>query len=179
MRKGWKKLAERGDGKLHTPEQVREAIPIALADDWRAERCDDFMREVKAILVGTDQNTLFKLLKAETLEALNKVSGSGFPLRGMLKACLVQAVQDGHTGEAAMVKGTADGLALKCGAGGRQVEEHYLRVSNDRRATHVRGRIEDGATATDFNVMARQFCKLEKAPPVKRYDDIDEGVLNS
>jgi hypothetical protein len=35
MRKGWKKLAERGDGKLHTAEQVRDAVPLALADDWR------------------------------------------------------------------------------------------------------------------------------------------------
>lgn len=177
MRKGWKKLAERGDGKLHTPEQVREAIPIALADDWRAERCDQFMRDVKAILVGTDQNTLFRLSKTETLEALKNLRGSGFPMRQMLKDCLVQTVQDGNMGETALVKGTADALALKCSAGGRQVEEHWLRVSSERRAIHVRGRIEDGAAATDFNAVARQFCKLEKAAPAKRHDDIDEGVL--
>lgn len=177
MRKGWKKLAERGDGKLHTPEQVREAIPIALTDDWRAERCDDFMNEAKALLVGTDQNTLFKFSKAETLEALKNLRGSGFPMRQMLKDCLVQAVQNGNMGEAALIKGTADALPLKCSAGGRQVEEHYLRVSSDRRATHVRGRIEDGAASTDFNALARQFCKLEQATPAKRYDDIDEGVI--
>jgi hypothetical protein len=57
MRKGWKKLAERCDGKLHTAEQVRDAVPLALADDWRDERCDVFMKQVKDVLLGSGQDT--------------------------------------------------------------------------------------------------------------------------
>lgn len=176
MRKGWKKLAERGDGKLHTVEQVRDAVPVALADDWRDERCDDFMKHVKRVLLGTDQNTLFKPYKDETVDALRKLPGSGYPMRRILVDTLVRAVEDGHTGERAMLQGAADALAIRCSAGARQVEEHYLRDSNERRAADVRTRIEEGASQSDFNAMARQFCKLEKASPPNKYDGLDEGV---
>jgi hypothetical protein len=175
MRKGWKKLAERGDGVLHTAEQVRDALPLALADDWREERCDDFVRHVKDVLLR-DQDTLFKPTKDETADALKKLPGAGYPMRRILVDALAQAIDDGHTGERAMVKGVADALAIRCGAGARQVEEHYLRVSNERRAADVRTRIEEGASQSDFDTMARQFCKLEKASPPNKYDGLDEGV---
>ena len=176
MRKGWKKLAERGDRNLHTVEQIREAVPLALGDDWRAERCDDFMKQVKDVLVVTDQNTLFRPSKDDTIEALKKLPGSGYPLRRMLVNSLLQSVDDGHTGEEALVKGTADALAVRCSAGARHVEEHYLRASSERRATNVRSRIEEGASSADFDAIARQFCKLDKPATPKKYDGLDEGV---
>jgi hypothetical protein len=175
MRKGWKKLAERGDGKLHTVEQIREAVPLALGDDWRAERCDDFMKQVRDVLVA-DQNTLFKPVKDDTIGALKKLPGSGYPLRRMLIDSLLQSVDDGHTGEEALVKGIADALAVRCSAGARHVEEHYLRASSERRATNVRSRIEEGASSADFNAIARQFCKLDKPATPEKYDGLDEGV---
>lgn len=73
MRKGWKKLAERGDGRLHTAEQVREAVPLALADDWRAEGCDHFMKQVRDVLLGDGQSQLFKPTKDDTVNALKKL----------------------------------------------------------------------------------------------------------
>ena len=176
MRRGWKKLAERGDGKLHTAEQVRDAVPLALADDWRDERCDDFVKQARKVLLGADQDTLFKPSNDEMADALRKLPGSGYPMRRILLDALVQAVEDGYTGEGAMVKGTADALAIRCGAGARQVEEHYLRRGSERRAADVRTRIEEGASQSDFEAMARQFCKLEKAPPPNKYDGLDEGV---
>jgi len=176
MRKGWKKLAERGDGKVHTAEQVRDAVPLALADDWHEERCDDFMKLVKGVLMGKDQDTLFKPTKDETVDALKKLPGAGYPMRRILVDTLAQAVEDGHTGEQAMAKGVADALAIRCGAGARQVEEHYLRASSERRAADVRTRIEEGASRSDFGTIARQFCKFEKASPPNKYDGLDEGV---
>jgi hypothetical protein len=176
MRNGWKKLAERGDGKLDTPERVCEAVPLALFDDWREERCDEFVRAAKEVLIGTDQKTFFEPSKDYILEALKKVPGSGYPFRRMLLDSITQAVEDGRTGQEALVKGTADALALRCGAGTRQVEEHYLRTSNERRASHIRGRIEEGVSQADFNAVARQFCKVDKPPSPKKYDGLDEGV---
>jgi hypothetical protein len=176
MRKGWKKLAERGDGRLHTPEQVCEAVPLALGDDWREERCDDFMREAKRVLIGTGQNVLFEPSKDDTLEALKRLRGSGHPFRRVLLDSIVQAVEDGHTGEGALVKGTTDALAIRSGPGLRQVEEHYLRRSSERRAAHVRTRIEDGTSRVDFNAIARQFCKLDTPSAPKKFDGLDEGV---
>ena len=176
MRNGWKKLAERGDGRLHTDEQVRDAIPLALADDWREERCDDFMGHVKAVLLGSDQSGLFQPTRDETVDALKKLPGSGYPMRRILTDALIQAVGDGHIGEQAMLKGAADALAIRCSAGARQVEEHYLRAGSERRAEGVRARIEEGASRSDFDAVARQFCKLEKTSPPNKYDGLDEGV---
>jgi hypothetical protein len=173
MRKGWKKLAERGDGKLHTAEQVRDAVPLALADDWREERLDDFIKHAKGVLLSRD---LFKLTKDETVDVLKELPGSGYTMRRIFVDTLIQAVEDGHAGEQALVKGVADALAIRSSAGARQVEEHYLRVSNERRAVDVRTRIEEGASRSDFDTMARQFCKLEKASPPNKYDGLDEGV---
>jgi hypothetical protein len=134
------------------------------------------MKQVKAVLLGTDQDTLFKPSKDETADALRKLPGSGYPMRQTLIDALAQAVDDGLTGERAMVKGAADALAIRCGAGARQVEEHYLRASSERRAADVRTRVEEGASRSDFDAMARQFCKLEKASPPNKYDGLDEGV---
>jgi hypothetical protein len=176
MRKAWKKLAERGDGKLHTADQVRDAVPLALADDWRFERCDNFMKQVRDVLLGTEQNTLFEPSREQMADAIRNLPGSGQPLRGILAATIAQAVEDGYSAEAAMLKGTADGFAIKCSAGARQVEEHYLRASSERRAVDVRTRIEDGAARSDFDSMAHQFCKVEKAASANKYDGLDEGV---
>ncbi len=98
-------------------------------------------------------------------------------MRATLAEAVAQAVEAGHSGEAALVKGGADTLAIRCSAGARSAEEHYLRVSNERRAADVRARIEEGASRSDFNSMARHFCKLEKAPPAEKYDGLDDGVL--
>ena len=176
MRKGWKKLAERGDGKLHTAEQVCDAVPLALADDWREERLDDFIKHVKGVLLSRDQHTLFKPIKDEMVDALKKLPGSGYTMRRIFVDALMQAVEDGHAGEQALVNGVADALAIRCSAGARQVEEHYLRASNERRAEEVRTRIEEGASRSDFDAMARQFCKIDKASPPNKYDGLDEGV---
>ena len=97
-------------------------------------------------------------------------------MRRILTDALIQAVEDGHLGGQAILKGVADALAIRCSARARQVEEHYLRASNERRAVDVRMRIEDGASRSDFDAIARQFCKLEKAPPANKYDGLDEGV---
>ncbi len=100
-------------------------------------------------------------------------------MRRILLDALVQAVEDGHTGERAMVKGTADALAIRYGAGARgQVEEHYLRGSSERRAAEVRTRIEEGASQSDFETMARQICKLRRHQPSRTGTTIwSEGVL--
>jgi hypothetical protein len=177
MPKGWKTLAERADRTLHTSEQVRDAIPLALADSWRDDGCDEFVRQIKDVLLGGDQDTLFRPSKEETAQAIRKLSAAGHTMRFTLAEAVTQAVEAGHSGETALAKGAADALAIRCSAGARSAEEHYLRVSNERRASDVRSRIEEGASLSDFNSMARQFCKLEKAAPAAKYDGLDDGVL--
>jgi hypothetical protein len=92
----------------------------------------------------------------------------------------VQAVDDGFTGTDALVEGAANALAIRCGAGVRQVEEHYLRKSTDNRAANVRQRIEKSGAMSDFKGIARRFLKIDGSssatPAKKQLNGLDDGV---
>jgi len=179
MRQGWRNLAERGDKKAFEPDQVTDAVPEALGDDWRAERCDDLVREMQTLLGDNPQGSLFGQKKEDTVDALKKVSGAGYQLRRLLLDAVAQAVDDGLVGAEAVLEGTTNALGIRCGAGVRQVEEHYLRKSTERRAANVRSRIENGAALSDFRAIARRLLKVDggsSAPPAKKHDSLDDGV---
>ena len=50
MRPAWKKLAERADKAAFSAEEVRDALPAALAEDWRKEIPDSIVWKVREIL---------------------------------------------------------------------------------------------------------------------------------
>jgi hypothetical protein len=50
MRPGWKKFAKRADKAAYEPDQVKEALPDALGDDWRAERCGEARGKLNRLL---------------------------------------------------------------------------------------------------------------------------------
>ena len=52
MPRGWKKLAEHADKKAYAPEEVRDALPDALEQDWRSEVPDGVCSRVRDILVS-------------------------------------------------------------------------------------------------------------------------------
>jgi hypothetical protein len=178
MRQGWRNLAERADRCAFEPEQVADAVPEALGDDWREEGCEEVVREMRAVLGDGRQRSLFEGEKQDTLDALKKLTGAGYQLRRLVLDSVAQAVDDGFTGTDALVEGVANALAIRCGAGVRQVEEHYLRKSTDNRAANVRQRIEKGGAMSDFNGMARRFLKIDgsSTPAKKQHDGLDDGV---
>jgi hypothetical protein len=121
MRQGWRNLAERADRCAFEPEQVADAVPEALGDDWREEGCDEVVRDMRAVLGDGRQPSLFAGEKQDALDALKKLSGAGYQLRRLVLDSVVQAVDDGFTGTDALVEGAANALAIRCGAGVRQV----------------------------------------------------------
>ena len=180
MRQGWRNLAERADRCAFEPEQVADAVPEALGDDWREEGCDEVVRDMRAVLGDGRQPSLFAGEKQDALDALKKLSGAGYQLRRLVLDSVVQAVDDGFTGTDALVEGAANALAIRCGAGVRQVEEHYLRKSTDNRAANVRQRIEKGGATSDFKGIAWRFLKIDGSssatPAKKQLDGLDDGV---
>lgn len=179
MRQGWRNLAERADRCAFEPEQVADAVPEALGDDWREEGCD-VVRDIRAVLGDGRQPSLFAGEKQDALDALKKLSGAGYQLRRLVLDSVVQAVDDGFTGTDALVEGAANALAIRCGAGVRQVEEHYLRKSTDNRAANVRQRIEKSGAMSDFKGIARRFLKIDGSssatPAKKQLNGLDDGV---
>jgi len=178
MRQGWRDLAERGDRAAFDCEQIADAVPGALRDDWSEERCDKLAEDLRRILGDSQQGSLFGRTKDDLLDAIKKLSGAGFQMQRLLIDAVTQAVDDGFSGSDAMVEGTANALAIRCAAGVRQVEEHYLRSRAAHRAAYMRGRLEDGAQRhSDFRAMARGVLKMDNgsnAPP--KNDGLDDGV---
>ena len=177
MPRGWKKLAERADKKAYAPEEVRDALPAALEQDWRAEVPDSLCRQVRNIL-GDSQSSLFGDQRAERLEALRRET-AGYNLGNAFLDYAIQAAERGGTGDEALKEATGKALSDRAARGARQVEEHYCRESTQRRAARVRERIESGVTQSDMAGIAGRVVGTDGTGgprrPVKQ-TGIDDGV---
>lgn len=177
MPRGWKKLAERADNRAYAPEEVRDALPTALEQDWRAEVPDSLRRQVREIL-GDSQDSLLDDGRAERLEALRRQS-AGHALGNTFLDYAIQAAERGLAGDEALREAVGNALSDRAASAARQVEEHYCRESTQRRAAHVRARIEAGVTQCDLAGIVGRVVGTDRTGgprgPAKR-TGIDEGV---
>lgn len=176
MPRGWKKLAERANNKAFAPEEVRNALPEALEQDWRAEIPDSFCRQVRKIL-GEKQNSLFGDQQPEQLEAL-RIETAGHNLSSAFLDYAIQAAARGRSGDEALKEAAAKALSDRAVRGARQVEEHYRRKSTQGRAAHVRERIETGVTQSDITGIAGRLVGTDNSKgrwPAK-HPGLDAGV---
>ena len=177
MPRGWKKLAECADKKAYAPEEVRDALPAALEQDWRAEVSDRLCRQVGEIL-GESQSSLFGDQRTERLEALRRDT-AGYNLGNAFLDYAIQAAERGRTGDVALREAAGKALSDRAASGARQVEEHYHRETTQRRAAHVRGRIEAGVTQCDMAGIAGRVVGTDRTGGPRRpakQTGIDEGV---
>lgn len=177
MNRGWKILAERADLEAYAPREVLDAVPAALEQDWKAEVPDEVLGHVRNVL-DDQQPLLLGDDRLDRLEAL-RTAAAGFTFCGVVLDCAARAVSEGYCGDDAIKKAVTDALVDRAARCARQVEEHYLRKSNDRRAVHVRQRIEEGISRSALNVIAGQLLGLS-APTTtvapKQKSGLDEGV---
>lgn len=176
MPRGWKKLAERADNKAYAPEEVRDALPEALEQDWRAEVPDSICRRVRDIL-GDNQSSLFGDQRAERLEALRGET-AGYALGNALLDYAMEAAARGHGGDGALREAASKTLTDRAARGARQVEEHYCREATLHRAAHVRERIETGLTQSDIDGIAGRLVGTDKSerPRPAKQTGLDDGV---
>ena len=177
MTRGWKRLAERADSRAYAPEEVSDALPAALAQDWKAEvplgvlvGMRNVFRDRQTSLLGDD--------RFDRLEALRTLA-AGHVLCGVLLDFAMRAVAEGRCGNEAIKMAAANALGDRVARRSRQVEEHYLRKSNGQRALHVRQRIEDGGSRLDVTTIAGQLLGLsagngQASPELK--SGLDDGV---
>ncbi len=177
MRRGWKQLAERADNRAFAPEAIRDALPKALEQDWRAEVPESLPRQIRTIFEDT-QSSLFEDEKIERLEALRSYT-AGYPLSSVFLDCAIQAAAKGRTGEAAVSEAACDALKDRAARGALQVEEHFYRKTTENRAARVRERIESGISQSDVSGIARRLIETGKSEqprtPAKQ-TDLDDGV---
>jgi hypothetical protein len=175
----WKDLAKYADKASYTTADVCAGLTPALAADWKKEVRAEIPRLLSSILGGSPQGDLLSS-SADLLEALDNIRAhaAGYGLQLAVIDWTKQAVREGLSGEAALVQGTAYALEARCASGNRQVEEHYLRDTNNKRASHVRARLEAARASSDFAGLARSVLAptatgLHKAPA--KHSGLDEG----
>lgn len=176
MRPGWKKAAEYADKGAFASEDVRIASTEALAKDWRVDVPDSLVRSVCDIFGG--QDSLFRDQKVSDLEALRQTH-AGHGMGQLFLDCNIQAAKNGKSGLETVVEAGASTLAIWGARHARQIEEHYCREANQRRAGNVRQRLEHEISGVQHGALARQLLNLDgtAAPPKpKKQSGLDDGV---
>ncbi|SOE70906.1 hypothetical protein SAMN05414139_03910 [Burkholderia sp. D7] len=177
MRRAWKELAKRGDQCTYDTKQVAEAAKRALASDFRKEVSYSLIRTLKDIFTGRDNSLGLPEIALEQLAMARTVAaGSVFGMSAV--AWSIQLVHEGRLDEKAFYD--AVGLAAKDRgiANTRSVEEHYLRESNQRRATGVSARLSNaisGLSAIDLGSMLVDPQAVGERNSRKK-DDLNDGV---
>lgn len=155
MRKPWRELAKRGDKLAYDSGQVAEAARDALASDFINEVSYSLVKALKDIFAGRDNSLgLPEIATHQLEEAQSLAAGSVFGMSAV--AWSFQLIHEGRFGMDAFHD--ALGLAAKERglANTRSVEEHYVRESNQRRASSVSARLQDaiaGLPETELGAM--------------------------
>jgi len=179
MKPSWKKLAERADQTAFEPEQVAEKVIPALQDDWRDDGCDELVRNIRNLLGDMRQTSFFGNQKAAELEAARRDLAAGHGLRRLVLDHVIQACAKGHEGPDAQHQGINNALREWAARGALQVEEHYIRKSNETRATNVRERINEAVSRAPIDGFARHAAGLESQGPSRqsqKQQELDDGV---
>lgn len=177
MNRSWKELAKRADNRAYASEEVSDALPKALSDDWRAEVPDNLCRKVGDILRDVGRS-LFGDQRVERLEAL-RWSTAGYNLGNAFLDYAIQVAAEGLSGSGAVKEAAQRALSDRAARGARQVEEHYYRESTQGRATSVRQRIETGISQCDMTGIAGHLVGTRRGDDPRRsvmQTGLDDGV---
>jgi hypothetical protein len=173
MRRGWRKVAECGANQAFEPEEVAERVAPALEGDCRDEMTSEFLDAFYELY-----HSLFRENFESELDNLRDMAGLG--MGRVLLDMAAQLAACGETGPDAPVKALTNMLMDHAGRCSKQVEEHWLRESTERRARDVRGRVDDGIKRASVTVerLARKLLKIDPGSPPRpqKQQGLDDGV---
>jgi len=176
-RKGWKEASRRADTAAFAPNEIALAIEPAIATDWLKDISSDLIPALDRCFGRGDQMSLLAASPEAIAALCPMVVGS--PLGSLILDCAGQVAAEGLNGTHAMERVVADALSEWACRGVRQIEEHYRRESNPRRAFDVRTRLETGISQISFTETARQILGTGR-PPIERRPakatGLDDGV---
>lgn len=176
MPKAWKELAYRADNKAFAVEDVRAALPAALAADWQ-----DVPDDVKATVQDVLNPAHPSLFPDEGLERLERcrAATAGAPLGVALVGLAIDALTLSAPQGASLLDVVTNALLGDAFGRSRQMEEHYYRKSNQLRAADLRGRLDGSIAQTDFSsianiILSNGFGNSTRLPP--KQSGLDDGV---
>ena len=178
MHPRWKAVAKCADTAAFTAEEVAQAIPPALAQDWNKEINTNLIKRMQEIFREGLQKTFFAEDKTDRLEALRK-EAAGMPLGNRFIDNAIYASRQGLNGLEALYEAVKHTLYERVLSGIRQIEEHYCRESNTRRAANVRARMESGIAGDQINKLASDLLSPrsgKKSHRLSKQTGLDDGV---
>lgn len=135
MRHHWKNLAERAMTPAFTIDQVAEAFPVALKNDF----CEVPLAQIQDIFGSSAQSSLFQENCEAKLEAMRHVC-RGSVAGTMLIDCALEVHANGLSGDAAFRTALENAVNIYVRAACYQIEEHYRR-EEPRSTADIRDRL--------------------------------------
>lgn len=179
MKPGWKKVAERADLAAFEPDQVSDKLMSALQEDWAEEGCDELVRGIKEIIGDMRQASLLDDSKAGELESARRELSAGHGLKQLVLDSVIEALDSSGDASDALQQGIQNALTERAGRGVLQVEEHYLRKSNEKRAINVRSRLNQAIEQAPLGDFSRRATGLQtqiSMAKAQKQQTLDDGV---
>jgi hypothetical protein len=179
MKPGWKKVAERADLAAFEPDQVSDKLMSALQEDWAEEGCDELVRGIKEIIGDMRQASLLDDSKAGELESARRELSAGHGLKQLVLDSVIEALDSSGDASDALQQGIQNALTERAGRGVLQVEEHYLRKSNEKRAINVRSRLNQAIEQAPLGDFSRRAAGLQtqiSMAKTQKQQTLDDGV---
>ncbi|MBX3482400.1 hypothetical protein [Phenylobacterium sp.] len=172
----WRALAKLAGNGAHSAAEVAEAVPAALAADWR-EIGQPFLRQMRAALGDDDRGMLLSEVAKQEVGRLRAQASN--PMEALLADNAIDVLRDGYRGAAAFEEAAAATIAERADRGQRQVEEHYRREASQGKAADIRVRLTDSMAAANLRGLASALVAgvpvRDLTPSVDR-SGLDEGV---
>ena len=174
MRPWWRRLAERADKSAFGADEVAEALVVALDAECRNELTPAFLHGLQR--AGAEPS-LFGPLQSPLLGDLSRQESSGLARRVLDSVavlspseaedlnCLARAFENAIRGEAPRYL--------------RQIEEHYLRKSSERRSCRERERLSEALTRADIRALAERMVGPSSGHAkarIPKKSGLDDGV---
>jgi hypothetical protein len=176
MHRNWKKVAECADTQAFSSFDIAAEVVPALARDWNKEVSKNLLTTLKSYFGNDNQGTL--LSTASDIEALRPLA-VGPTLGNLVVDYAIQSIKKAQGGLNTLQSIIKNALSEWAHSRGRQIEEHYYRESDGRRAANVRARIENGIGQSAIDGLAAQIVGNSSSVAAKRptkKDGLDDGV---
>lgn len=172
----WKKLAECLDNGSFTVEEVCERRDAAIMGEFQREVADSLASSLRRALCGSEQGSLFGS-PSDDIEALRPITSGA--VGSLLIDCVVDAIESGLTGEAALLNGYQNAACEVYDRHARGMSEHYQRNTTSQRASHFQARIDATRDSDGISGIARHLAVGSRGAmsrPASKRSGLDEGV---
>lgn len=178
-KKHWRAVAERAATESYTVTELREAVPASFVSEFR-ELPADLVNKLKRILGNSEPEGLNVRTIPDEIARLRRDVAHN-PLATAILDGVQDAVECGHAGVEALVKGAAAALDRCYSENARAIEEHAQLDRKDEALTQsVRQRLEEAALGeTELEDIAHSLINegeaIASTPP--KHDELTDGPL--